>query len=266
MDILKDIASLSPVEVRHLIRSGKFTKPTSGLASGYTQANLVILPRDLAYDFLLFAQRNPRPCPILEVSDVGSRELHKFAQDIDLANDFPRYRIYRNGIFTDEVTSVADYWQDDLVSFLIGCSFSFESELIAAGIEIRHITEGVNVPMYNTSIPLESAGEFHGNMVVSMRPIPENQVVTAVNVTAAMPKVHGAPIQIGDPESIGITDISKPDYGDPVTIKPGEIPVFWPCGVTPQNAIMQVKPEFVITHAPGHMLVTDIKNTVLKYE
>ncbi|KRM89977.1 putative hydro-lyase [Liquorilactobacillus cacaonum] len=266
MESIPNIASLSPVEIRKLIRAGKFTSPTSGLANGYTQANLVILPKELAYDFLLFTQRNPRPCPVLEVSDIGSRKLHKFATDVDLANDFPKYRIYRNGVSTGEVTSVEDYWQDDLVSFLIGCSFSFESELIAAGIEIRHITENVNVPMYNTSIPLESAGKFHGNMVVSMRPIPENQVVTAVNVTAAMPKVHGAPIQVGNPKAIGIKDISKPDYGDMVSIKPGEVPVFWPCGVTPQNAIMQVKPDFVITHAPGHMLITDIKNTVLKYE
>ncbi|KRM36149.1 hypothetical protein FC83_GL000048 [Agrilactobacillus composti DSM 18527 = JCM 14202] len=260
-----DVASLSPVALRHLIRQGKFTQPTSGLAAGYTQANLVILPRDLAYDFLLFTQRNPRPCPVLEISDVGSRTLHQFAQDVDLANDFPKYRLYRHGKMTKEVTSVADVWQADFVSFIIGCSFSFEAELLAAGIEVRNITEKVNVPMYNTNIPLVPAGKFQGHMVVSMRPIAQQDVPKAVQVTAAMPKVHGAPIQIGQPATIGITDLAHPDYGDAVTIKPGEVPVFWPCGVTPQNAIMQVKPDFVITHAPGHMLVTDVLNATLKY-
>lgn len=260
-----NLATLSPVELRHLIRTGEFAGPTSGLAAGYTQANLVILPKSLAYDFLLFTQRNPRPCPVLEVSDTGSRKLHDFAQDIDLANDFPKYRIYRDGILEKEVTSVADIWQDDFVSFIIGCSFSFESELLAAGIEVRNITEKVNVPMYNTTIPLKSAGPFHGNMVVSMRPIPESQIPVAVQVTGAMPKVHGAPIQIGDPKAIGISHLDQPDYGDPVTNKAGEQPVFWPCGVTPQNAIMQTKPPLVITHAPGHMLVTDVVNATLKY-
>ncbi|MDM7517176.1 putative hydro-lyase [Lentilactobacillus sp. TOM.63] len=260
-----DMTTLSPVELRHLIRSGDFFGQTSGLCPGYTQANLAILPKDLAYDFLLFTQRNPRPCPVLEVSDTGSRKLHEFADDIDLANDFPKYRIYRNGKVDAEVTSVADIWQNDFVSFIIGCSFSFESELLASGIEVRNITEKVNVPMFNTNIPLKSADPFHGNMVVSMRPIPETQIPTAVQVTGAMPNVHGAPIQIGDPETIGISDLAHPDYGDPVTIKAGEQPVFWPCGVTPQNVIMQTKPPLVITHAPGHMLVTDVVNATLKY-
>ncbi|AKP67486.1 putative hydro-lyase [Companilactobacillus ginsenosidimutans] len=260
-----DIKSLSPVELRRLIREGKYTDNTSGLAPGYTQANLVILPKDLAYDFLLFTQRNPKPCPVLEVSDVGSKKLTEMATDVDIARDFPKYRIYKKGVLTDEVTDVDDVWRDDLVSFIIGCSFSFESEMIAAGIEVRNITEGVNVPMYDTNIPLKSAGQFHGNMVVSMRPIPEDQVIEAVKVTNSMPKVHGAPIQIGNPEHIGITALAHPDYGDAVTIKDGEVPVFWPCGVTPQNVIMQTKPDFVITHSPGHMLVTDVKNTALKY-
>lgn len=265
MTAVEDLKKLSPVELRRLIRKGQFNGQTSGLAPGYTQANLVILPKKLAYDFLLFTQRNPRPCPVLEVSDTGSRKLKVMASDIDLANDFPKYRIYRHGTLEKEVTSVEDYWEDDFVSFIIGCSFSFEAELIAAGIEVRNISEGVNVPMFNTNIPLQEAGPFHGNMVVSMRPIPEEQVVKSVEVTAAMPKVHGAPIQIGHPEKIGIKDIFRPDYGDSVTIKEGEIPVFWPCGVTPQNVIMQVKPDFVITHAPGHMLITDVVNTSLKY-
>ncbi|MDI4583914.1 putative hydro-lyase [Oenococcus sp. UCMA 14587] len=262
----EDLKKLTPVELRHLIRKGDFSGQTSGLAAGYTQANLVVLPSSLAYEFLLFTQRNSRSCPVLEVSDQGSRKLNWLASDIDLANDFPKYRIYRKGKLVKETTSVADIWRDDLIGFLIGCSFSFESELLAAGIEVRNITEKVNVPMFNTNISLRPAGRFTGKMVVSMRPIPKNQVIKAVQITAAMPKVHGAPIQIGNPEEIGITDLFHPDYGDPVTINPGEVPVFWPCGVTPQNVIMRVKPDFVITHSPGHMLVTDIKNASLKYD
>ncbi|UQS86593.1 putative hydro-lyase [Nicoliella spurrieriana] len=260
-----NLTQLSPLELRHLIRKGDYTNQTSGLCAGYTQANLVILPKALAYDFLLFTQRNPRPCPVLEVSDVGSRKLVDFARDVDLANDFPKYRIYRNGKLASETTSIEDIWSNDLVSFIIGCSFSFESELLAAGIDVRNISEHVNVPMFNTNIKLKSAGVFHGNMVVSMRPIRDELVPTAVQVTANMPKVHGAPIQIGHPEEIGIRDLNHPDYGDTVTVKDGETPVFWPCGVTPQNVIMQTKPPLVITHAPGHMLVTDVINSTLKY-
>lgn len=261
-----DYASMSPREVRALIREGKITGPTAGMCAGYAQANLVILPKDLAYDFLLFAQRNPRPCPILEVSDAGSRHLHFMADDdADIAKDFPGYRIYENGILTGEYTDVSAFWRDDLVSFLIGCSFSFEAELLEAGIPVRHIEENCNVPMYNTNIACTPAGVFSGNMVVSMRPLPYDQVVRSVQVTSAMPRVHGAPIHIGDPSAIGIHDITRPDYGDMVTIHPGEVPVFWPCGVTPQNIIMNSRPPFVITHAPGHMFLTDVKNTLLKY-
>lgn len=255
---------LSPKEVRELIRKEDITVPTSGMCPGYAQANLVILPKEYAYDFLLFAERNPKPCPILEVSDEGSRFLKKIAPGADIARDIPKYRIYENGVMTGEYTDVSSFWRDDLVSFLIGCSFSFESELIEAGIEMRHNTIGCNVPMYLTNIPCESAGIFHGNMVVSMRPIPYSQVVKATTVTAAIPRVHGAPIHVGDPSVIGITNIDKPDFGDPVTINEGEVPVFWACGVTPQAAVMATKPPFVITHAPGHMLITDVKNVELK--
>lgn len=255
---------LSPAQVRELIREEKITVPTSGMCPGYAQANLVVLPKEYAYDFLLFAERNPKPCPILEVSDVGSRVLKKIAPGADIAKDIPKYRVYENGVMTGEYTDVSHLWRDDLVSFLIGCSFSFESELIEAGIEMRHNTEGCNVPMYLTNIPCESAGIFHGNMVVSMRPIPYEQIVKAVTVTAAIPRVHGAPVHIGDPAVIGIKDIGKTDFGDPVTIKEGEVPVFWACGVTPQAAVMATKPPFVITHAPGHMLITDVKNVELK--
>ena len=260
-----DLVNASPSEVRKLIREGKIVKPTSGMCAGYAQANLVVLPMDLAYDFLLFAQRNPKPCPILEVSDVGSRTLKKIAKDCDIAKDIPKYRIYKKGELVGEYTDVSEFWQDDFVSFLIGCSFSFESEMIEAGIEIRHITEDCNVPMYMTNIECESAGIFNGKMVVSMRPIKPDQVVKAVTVTETMPKVHGTPIHIGDPSVIGIKDINKPEFGDAVTINEGEVPVFWPCGVTPQSVIMNVKPDIVITHSPGHMLITDVKNVELKY-
>ncbi len=260
----KNMSNQTPKEVRELIREGKIQEPTSGLCPGYAQANLVILPKDLAYDFLLFTQRNPKACPVLEVSDVGSRYLKKIAPESDIAKDIPKYRVYENGELTGEYTDVSELWQDDFVSFLIGCSFSFESELIEAGIEIRHNTEGCNVPMYITNKECEPAGVFHGNMVTSMRPVPYDEVVKAVTVTAAIPKVHGAPVHIGNPAEIGVADISKPDFGDSVTINEGEVPVFWACGVTPQAVVMASKPPFVITHAPGHMLITDVKNALLK--
>ena len=247
---------MEPKEVRRRIRRGEITSPTSGMCAGYAQANLVILPKDLAYDFLLFTQRNPKSCPVLEVSDVGSRNLSYIAEDVDIARDIPRYRVYEKGVLTGEYTDVEKFWREDFVSFLIGCSFSFESELLEAGVPVRHIEENCNVPMFKTSIPCTPAGIFHGNMVVSMRPIPYEQVPKAVLVTG---------VHIGNPEAIGITDVAKPDFGDPVTMKEGEVPVFWPCGVTPQNVVMNVKPELVITHAPGHMLITDIKNVELKY-
>ena len=255
-----DYSIQSTREVRKLIRENKYTGPTAGMCAGYAQANLVILPKELAYDFLLFTQRNPKSCPILEVSDVGSRSLSYIASDVDIAKDIPKYRVYEDGILTGEYSDVSHLWRDDFVSFLIGCSFSFESELIKNHVEVRHITEGCNVPMYMTNIPCKEAGIFNGNMVVSMRPIPYEKVVKAVTVTDALPQVHGAPIHIGDPKVIGIKDINKPDFGDMVTINEGEVPVFWPCGVTPQSVVMNVKPKIVITHSPGHMLITDVKN------
>lgn len=260
-----DYSSMSPCEVRKLIKEQKITGQTSGMCAGYAQANLCILPKDLAFDFLLFCTRNPRPCPILEVGDAGSRLIKTMADNADVATDFPKYRVWKNGILTEERTDISDIWQDDFIYFLIGCSFSFEAELLEAGIPVRHIEEGRNVPMFNTNIELQKAGIFGGNMVVSMRPIPYELVVKAVNVTAAMPRVHGAPIHIGNPELIGIKDISKPDYGDAVTINDGEIPVFWPCGVTPQYVVMNAKPPLAITHSPGHMFITDVKNSSLKY-
>ena len=258
-------ATMTPSEIRRLIRDGRITGPTAGMCAGYAQANLVVLPKELAYDFLLFAQRNPKSCPLLEVSDTGERLLNTIAKGADIATDIPLYRIYRDGNLEQETTDISEYWRGDFVSFLIGCSFSFEADLLEAGVPVRHIEEGKNVPMYRTNLPCVPAGAFHGNMVVSMRPLPCSLIPKAVQITGEMPKVHGAPVHIGDPSVIGIRDLAKPDFGDPVTIQPGEVPVFWPCGVTPQNAVMASKPPFAITHAPGHMFITDIKNINLKY-
>lgn len=259
-----DLANKKPSEVRQMIRNGEIARPTAGMCNGYAQANLIVLPKEQAYDFLLFAQRNPKPCPILEVSDVGSRSLHYIAKDADIARDIPKYRVWEDGVMTGEYTDVSAFWRDDFVSFLLGCSFSFESELLEANVPVRHIEEDCNVPMFLTNIDCEPAGMFSGKMVVSMRPIPYSQVIKAVTVTEQVPKVHGTPIHIGAPEAIGIRDINKPDFGDPVTIREGEVPVFWACGVTPQSVVMNVKPKIAITHSPGHMFITDVKNTELK--
>lgn len=259
-----------PAQVRALIREGKIDYPTTGMCCGYAQGNLVVLPEELAYDFLLFCQRNPKSCPLLEVSDAGSRTFPVFGAGSDIARDIPRYRVYEYGELTGEYTDVSRFFDTyrqmgrKLVSFLIGCSFSFEADLLQAGIPVRQIEEGVNVPMYKTDIPCAPAGVFSGNMVVSMRPIPHRLIPAAVSITAGMPRVHGAPVQIGCPEAIGITDLDKPDFGDRVTVREGEVPVFWPCGVTPQNVVMNSRPPFAITHAPGHMFLTDVRNAELR--
>lgn len=261
---MNDYSKMKPSEVRQLIREGKITHQTSGMCDGYAQGNLLILPKEQAYDFLLFTQRNPKSCPILEVGDIGSRSLKKMAKGADIATDIPKYRVWKNGELEGEYTDISHLWQDDFVYFLIGCSFSFESELLSADVPVRHIEEGRNVPMYLTNIECEPAGIFHGKTVVSMRPMKAKDVIKAVSVTASMPRVHGAPIHIGDPAAIGIKDINKPDFGDSVTIHEDEIPVFWCCGVTPQSAVMSAKPPIAISHAPGHMFITDVKNTLLK--
>ena len=254
---------MDPQEVRASIREGEWTKPTAGLALGYAQANLVILPQELAYEFLLFCQRNPKPCPLLEVTEIGSPRPARLAPDADLRTDLPKYRLYRRGELEVEVMEITEHWRDDSVAFLLGCSFTFEAALLAAGIPVRHIEEGCNVPMFITNIECVPAGRFHGPMVVTMRPIPQQKVVRAVQVTGRYPVVHGAPVHIGDPSAIGIDELSKPDFGDVVTIKEGETPVFWACGVTPQAVAMKVKPDFMITHAPGHMFISDIRNEEL---
>jgi uncharacterized protein YcsI (UPF0317 family) len=228
------------------------------MAAGYTQANLAILKKELAFEFLLFCQRNPKPCPVLDVTEAGSPVPQLVAPGADLRTDVPAYRVYRHGELVDEVTDITSYWEDDMVAFLLGCSFTFEQAMLRNGIPVRHIEEGCNVPMYKTNIPCVKAGPFEGPMVVSMRPVPEKDVVRATQVTSRFPAVHGAPIHIGNPASIGILDIDQPDFGDRVTVKEGEVPVFWACGVTPQAVAMHVKPEIMITHAPGHMFITDM--------
>lgn len=256
---MDDFENMTPSQIRLMIRENKYTSPTAGLAKGFTQANLVILKKDLAFDFLLFCQRNPKPCPVLDVTEPGSPVPGLVAKGADLRYDIPKYRIYKKGNLVDEVTDISKYWADDMVGFLLGCSFTFEYPLIKDEIPVRHIEEKCNVPMYKTNIKCIKAGKFEGPMVVSMRPIPEKDIVRAVQITSRFPSVHGAPVHIGNPESIGIKDIYHPDFGDMVTIKKGEVPVFWACGVTPQAVAMEVKPEIMITHSPGHMFITDIK-------
>ncbi|MCL4467039.1 MAG: putative hydro-lyase [Chloroflexi bacterium] len=254
---------LNPAVVRQAIRSGFWRRPTAGLAPDYAQANLVVLPQRLAFDFMLFCQRNPKPCPLLDVTDVGSPNPQLLAPAADLRTDIPRYRVYREGRLDGEVDDLLGLWRPDLVAFLLGCSFTFEAALLANGIPVRHIEEGVNVPMFVTSVACLPAGIFHGPLVVTMRPIPEDRVVRAVQVTSRFPGVHGAPVHIGDPARLGIRDLAKPDYGDAVTVREGEVPVFWACGVTPQAVALEAKPELLISHAPGHMFVSDLKSETL---
>jgi len=241
-------------------RMGQVPGTTAGLAPGFVQGNLVILPREDAADFMRFAQANPKPCPIIGVSDVGSPHIPALGADLDIRTDIPGYRVWRDGECIAETGDVAEFWRDDLVSFVIGCSYSFEEALVEDGIEIRHITENKKVPMFRTSIATTPAGRFHGPLVVSMRPLKPADAIRAVQITSRYPAVHGAPVHLGLPSQIGIRDINAPDYGDAVTVRDDELPVFWACGVTPQAALAASKPPFAITHAPGSMLVTDLKN------
>jgi uncharacterized protein YcsI (UPF0317 family) len=245
---------------RLAVRNGTHRGATAGLAPGFVQGNLAILPRALAADFMQFCRVNPKPCPLIGTSQPGDPSVPELG-DIDIRTDLPRYRVWRNGELVAEPEDIAEFWRDDLVSFVIGCSFSFEEALMAEGIELRHITRGCNVPMYRTSIATQAAGPFHGPLVVSMRPLKPADAIRAVQITTRFPSVHGAPVHIGKPELIGIKDIMTPDYGDAVEVRGDELPVFWACGVTPQSVIATVKPEFCITHYPGSMLVTDRKNT-----
>jgi uncharacterized protein YcsI (UPF0317 family) len=254
---MADLRHATGAEVRRAARSGELTGPTPGLALGYVQANLVVVPKDLAFDFLLFCQRNPKPCPLLDVTEPGDPEPKEIAPGADLRTDLPCYRVYRNGELVDEPTDIRSYWRNDLVSFLIGCSFTFENALLQAGLPVRHIEMGRNVPMYRTNRLCRRAGRFHGPLVVSMRPLTPEQAVRAADICRRFPKSHGTPVHVGDPDELGISDLTKPDYGDPVAIRCGEQPVFWACGVTPQAVAVESRLTFLITHKPGHMFISD---------
>ena len=256
-------AQITPLELRQKIRSGEHTGNTSGFCPGFVQCNMVILPKDWANEFLQFCQKNPKPCPVLGMSDAGSWEIPELAANLDIRSDLPSYKIFENGEVVNEVSDVTEYWRDDLVTFMLGCSFSFEEPLIADGLEVRNVTEECNVPMYRTNIPCRSAGRFNGTMVVSMRPFLPADAIRAIQICTRFPSVHGAPVHLGDPALIGIKDINDPEFGDAVTVHENELPVFWACGVTPQVALEQAKPPFCITHSPGCMLVTDIQNSKL---
>ena len=251
--------SAHPRQARTEFRGG-LAVPTSGWSAGYTQLNMISVPADWAYDVLLFCQRNPKPCPVLDVTDPGATTT-ALASEADLRTDIPRYRVWRDGHLDEEPAEVVDVWRDDLVTFLIGCSFTFESPLVEAGIPLRHVDQGRNVSMYRTAIECRPAGRMHGPMVVSMRYVPEDLVDTAVRLSARMPAVHGAPVHVGDPAALGIADLAAPDYGDAVAPAPGDVPVFWACGVTPQAALLASKPPFAITHAPGYMFISDVPDS-----
>lgn len=253
-----NVAALSAAAARAYFRTGKPT-PTAGWAAGYTQANLIIVPADYAFEVLLFCQRNPKPCPLLGVLEAGETTGELLGGG-DIRTDVPAYTIYRNGELVETVTDLTPHWQDDLVTFILGCSFTFETPLQQAGIPVAHIEQGCNVPMYRTNRACKPAGRISGPLVVSMRPIAADQISDAVRISARYPQVHGAPVHIGDPQSLGIADLANPDFGDPVEIPAGHIPVFWACGVTPQAAVMQSRPPLAFGHAPGNMLITDARD------
>jgi uncharacterized protein YcsI (UPF0317 family) len=259
-------SEISRAEVHALrmrIRRGEFRSHTSGVANDFVQGNVVILPQQYAKDFAAFCERNPKPCPVLAMSDAGDPMLPSLGRDIDIRTDVPQYRVWRNGELAATPHDINAVWRDDLVTFVIGCSFSFEWALAKEGISLRHVNEGKNVAMYRTNIATTPAGKFYGSLVVSMRPLNTCDAVRAYEITSRYPRVHGAPIHMGDPSVIGIKDLQKPDYGDAVAVHDDETPVFWACGVTPQAAITQAKPDFCITHAPGAMLITDLLNSQL---
>ncbi len=247
-------------EVRRRCRAGDLAGPTAGLARGHAQANLVVLPRDWVDDFELFCEKNPKPCPLLERTAPGDPEPRRLAPGADIRTDLPRYRVYRDGSFVEERASIEDLWRDDLVAFLLGCSFSFEPALLDAGVPMRHIEQGTNVAMYRTNRACQPAGAFAGPLVVSMRPLTPSDAELATEITSRFPLAHGAPVHVGDPVALGIADLAKVDFGDAVPVHPGEVPVFWACGVTPQLALAAARPELAVTHAPGSMFVADLKD------
>jgi len=249
--------------LRRAARAGRFAGQTAGQAPGAVQANLAVLPRDWADEFLRFCQRNPKPCPVLAVGEPGDPRLPALGEDIDLRTDLPAYCVFRDGRQAAEATDLREVWRDDLVAFAIGCSFSFEEALVQAGVPLWHLRHGCDVPVYRTSVPCAPAGRFGGNLIVSMRPFAPADAIRAIQVTSRFPNVHGAPVHFGDPAAIGIADLDRPDFGTPARIAPGQVPVFWGCGVTPRAAIEHARPPLAITHKPGHMLVTDRLNAEL---
>jgi uncharacterized protein YcsI (UPF0317 family) len=252
-----------PRAARAAARLGELQGNTAGVAYGHVQGNVAILPREYAGEFERFCQRNPKPCPVLAIGDPGDPRLPTLGTDIDIRTDCPRYRVFENGACVDEPYDIARWWRDDLVAFVLGCSFSFEQALLEAGVPLRHIEQRKNVAMWRTSIPTTPAGRFHGPLVVSMRPFTAAHAIRAIQITSRFPTVHGAPVHIGLPEAIGIRDIARPDWGDAVEVKTDELPVFWACGVTPQAVVAAAKVPFCITHYPGSMLVTDLRNAEL---
>ncbi|WP_412518667.1 putative hydro-lyase [Staphylococcus simulans] len=260
---MTNLQNIQPTVLRKMIRNKEVTGHTSGMAKGYIQANVVILPSKYAYDFLKFCFKNPKTCPLLDVSEVGEVNFSKYGKDADITTDVGAYRVYENGELIDTPSDIQHLFNDDMVSFLIGCSFTFEHALLDAGIPLRHLEEGHNVPMYITNIPAEPTGRFDGNITVSMRPMTMKDAIRATEITTHFKNVHGTPIHIGDPTAIGIKDLNQTDFGEPVHIKENEVPVFWGCGVTPQSVALDAKPELIITHAPGHMFITDIKDSEL---
>lgn len=253
-----DLLASSAAQVRSAIRNGAYDGHTAGLAAGKLQCNLAILPEYAALDFLRFCQRNPKPCPIVGVSDTGDPSLPTLGHDIDIRTDVSKYRLFRDGTFAEDVADITDHWTGDLVTVALGCSFTFENALLRNGIPVRHIESGKNVPMYRSNIDLVPAGAFGGKMVVTMRPIPKGMVARAKEISGQYPHAHGAPLYEGDPHGIGINDLAHPDWGDAVEIKEGEVPVYWACGVTPQNVLLDAGLPICITHAPGHMLIADV--------
>ena len=263
---MSDLTHATGAAVRAACRSGELTGPTPGLALGFVQANVVVVPKEFAFDFLLFCQRNPKPCPLLDVTDPGDPEPTAVAPGADLRTDLPAYRVWRDGRLADEPTEIHSLWRDDFVSFVIGCSFTFENALLEAGVPVRHIEQQLNVPMNNTNRPCRPAGRFSGPLVVSMRPMTAEQAVTATRICARFPLAHGVPVHYLDPAGLGIADLSRPDYGDAVEMRRGEAPVFWACGVTPQAALMRAEVPLAITHKPGHMFLTDLRDADLQRE
>lgn len=261
---MSELAHAHPTEARRRFRAGEWTGVTSGMCLGYLQANLAVLPAEAAAGFRRFCAANPRPLPMIDVTAPGDPVPRAAAPAADLRTDLPRYRVYRRGELAEEPTDVRDLWRDDLVAFLLGCSFTAESSLLAAGVRLRHLERGQNVPVFVTSIPCVPVDGFHGPLVVSMRPIARESVARATQVTADYPLAHGAPLHVGDPAEIGIADLARPEHGDPIEPLPDEVPVFWACGVTPQAVIAACKPEFAITHAPGHMFITDLTDAEVR--